>query len=170
MSGKALVSHHASDEPKARALVLSAEGHSSEAVGEMVGVSGRTVLRWVKRCREVSRNKETPEILDDWARIIRRAQGMQHAVLDVLEHYAEIALRDHPGPLAEIARQVAIKEIMKQGLLLNVYAGTGTDKLQKDSQPASPAPNIQINFVVQERPKELPDVVEGKVIRKGDSS
>ena len=109
-------------------------------------------------------------MMDDWVRIVRRAQGMQHAVLDVLEYYAEIASNDHPGPLAEIARQVAIKEIMKQGLLLNVYAGTGTDKLQKEHNPDSPAQNIQINFIVQERPKELPDVVEGKVIRDGDSS
>ena len=132
--------------------------------------SERTVHRWLARGREVSRNQETPEMMDDWVRIVRRAQGMQHAVLDVLEHYAAIASNDHPGPLAEIARQVAIKEIMKQGLLLNVYAGTGTDKIQKEHNPDSPAPNITINFVVQERPQELPDVIEGKVIEEGDSS
>ncbi len=169
MSSKALVTRHTPDEPKARALVLSAEGHSSEAVGEMVGVSGRTVQRWVKRCREVSRNKETPEILDDWARIIRRAQGMMHAVLDQAELMAEIASNDHPGPLAAIARIVAAKEIAKGAATWNFYAGTGTDKLQKEHEPDSPAPNIQINFIVQERPKELPDVVEGKVIEEGDS-
>ena len=170
MSGKALVSHHAADEPKARALVLCAEGHSSEAVGEMVGVSGRTVSRWVKRCREVSRNKETPEIMDDWARIVRRAQGMMHSVLDQAEVLAEIASNDHPSPLAAIARIVAAKEISKGAATWNFYAGTGTDKLQKEHEPDSPAPNIQINFIVQERPKELPDGVEGKVIREGDSS
>ena len=168
MSDKELVTHHASDEPKARALVLRAEGYSVPRIAGLVEHSERTVHRWLARGREVSRNQETPEMMNDWVRIVRRAQGMQHAVLDVLEQYAEIALRDHPGPLAEIARQVAIKEIMKQGLLLNVYAGTGTDKIQKDSQPTNPPPNIQINFVVQERPKELPDVVEGEVIREGD--
>ncbi len=167
---RALVSHHVSDEPKARALVLSAEGHSSEAIGEMVGVSGRTVQRWVKRCREVSRNQETPEIMDDWARIIRRAQGMQHAVLDVLEHYAELALNDHPGPLAEIARQVATKELMNQGQMLNVYAGTGTDKIQKDSQPHNPPQSITINFISQPNPNLVEgEVVEGELVGSGDN-
>ena len=167
---KELVRRHAADEPKARLIALHMEGHSIASASEQVGVSERTGWNWWRRCREVARNQETPEMMDDWVRIVRRAQGMQHAVLDVLEHYAAIASNDHPGPLAEIARQVAIKEIMKQGLLLNVYAGTGTDKLQKDSQPASPAPNIQINFVVQERPKEHPDTIEGEVIEEGDSS
>lgn len=169
MSGKALVSHHASDEPKARALVLSAEGHSSEAVGEMVGVSGRTVQRWVKRCREVSRNKETPEILDDWVRIVRRAQGMMHSVLDQAEGLVEIAYNDHPGPLAAIGRIVAGKEIAKGAATWNFYAGTGTDKLQKEHEPDSPAQNIQINFISQSPPdQEDPDMVEGEIVDKGD--
>ncbi len=168
---RALVSHHASDEPKARALVLSAEGHSSEAVGEMVGVSGRTVQRWVRRCREVSRNKETPEILDDWARIIRRAKGMMHSVLDQAELMAEIASNEHPGPLAAIARIVAAKEITKGAATYNFYAGTGTDKLQKEHEPDPPHPqSITINFISQQNPNlEPPDTVEGEVIGdKGD--
>ncbi len=168
---RALVTHHAADEPKARALVLSAEGHSSEEVGEMVGVSGRTVQRWVKRCREVSRNNEKPEILADWARIIRRAQGMMHSVLDQAEELAEIASNDHPGPLAAIARVVAAKEIAKQAGTWNFYAGTGTDKLQKEGEPSPPSGTIIINFISEERPAERAiedDVVEGEVVG-GDS-
>ncbi len=165
MSSKALVTHHAADEPKARALVLSAEGHSSEEIGEMVGVSGRTVQRWVKRCREVSRNKETPEILDDWARIIRRAQGMMHAVLDQAESLAEIASNDHPGPLAAIARIVAAKEITKGAATYNFYAGTGTDKLQKESEPNPPPQSITINFISQANPNLVEgEVVEGEIV------
>ncbi|KKL75500.1 hypothetical protein LCGC14_2054240 [marine sediment metagenome] len=150
--------HHAPDEPKARALVLVGEGHSPEYVGGLVGVSGRTVRRWVNRCREVSLNQETPEMMDDWVRIIRRSQGMQHAVLDVAEHYATIATNDHPGPLAEIARQVASKELMKHALLYNIYAGTGTDKLQKDSAPPQPQA-VTINFVFKDAP-----IIEGELV------
>ncbi len=165
---RALVSHHASDEPKARALVLSAEGHSSEEIGGMVGVSGRTVQRWVKRCREVSRNKETPEILDDWARIIRRAQGMMHSVLDQAEVLAEIASNDHPGPLATIARIVAGREITKGAATYNFYAGTGTDKLQKESEPDLHPQTVIVNFIAATPPdREDPDVIEGEVV-KGD--
>ena len=137
----------------------------------MVGVSGRTVQRWVKRCREVSRNKETPEIMDDWARIVRRAQGMMHSVLDQGEELAEIAANDHPGPLAAIARIVAAKEIAKQAGTWNFYAGTGTDKLQKEGEPSPPSGTIIINFVTENRPadREPPDVVEGEIIgTKGD--
>ena len=163
---RALVTHHASDEPKARALVLSAEGHSSEAVGGMVGVSGRTVQRWVARCREVSRNKETPEILDDWARIIRRAQGMMHVVMDQAEALAEIASNDHPGPLAAIARIVAGREITKGAATWNFYAGTGTDKLQKEREPDSPHPTQVIIVLDAKRP----EIIEGEVVRdKGEA-
>jgi len=96
--------------------------------------------------------------MDDWVRIIRRSQGMQHAVLDVAEHYATIATNDHPGPLAEIARQVASKELMKHALLYNIYAGTGTDKLQKDSAPPQPQA-VTINFVFKDAP-----IIEGELV------
>ena len=140
-------------------MALIAEGHSAEAIGPMVGVTGRTVQNWVRRFREVSLNEETPEMMDDWVRIIRRSQGMQHAVLDVAEFYATMAQNDHPGPLAEIARQVASKELMKHALLYNIYAGTGTDKMQKPTQQPIQAQNVTINFIFEERP-EVGEVVE----------
>ncbi|KKK91853.1 hypothetical protein LCGC14_2708780 [marine sediment metagenome] len=140
-------------------MALIAEGHSAEAIGPMVGVTGRTVQNWVRRFREVSLNEETPEMMDDWVRIIRRSQGMQHAVLDVAEFYATMAQNDHPGPLAEIARQVASKELMKHALLYNIYAGTGTDKMQKPTQQPIQAQNVQINFIFEERP-DVGEVVE----------
>ena len=134
------------------------------AATEMVGVSERTGWNWWGRYREVARNQDTPAIMDDWVRIVRRSQGVQHAVLDVLEGYVVVAQNDHPGPLAEIARQVASKELMKHGLLANIYAGTGSDKLQKESNPELHAQTIQINFIVQEAPKE-PDTIEGEVVK-----
>ena len=156
---KTQAQHHAPDEPKVRALALALEGHTAKAIGPMVGVSGRTVSRWLGRCREVSLNEETPEMMDDWMRIVRRSQGMQHAVLDVLEGYVTIAQNDHPGPLAEIARQVAAKELVKHGLLYNIYAGTGSDKIQKPSQQTIQAQNITINFISQSKP-DIGEVVD----------
>jgi hypothetical protein len=85
---------------------------------------------------------------------------MQHAVLDIAEHYAAMAQNDHPGPLAEIARQVASKDLMKHALLYNIYAGTGTDKMQKPSQQSFQAQNITINFISQPNP----DVIEGEAV------
>jgi hypothetical protein len=157
---KTQAKHHASDEPKSRALALRAEGYSSEHISELVATPVRTVRQWIARGREVAVNEENPLILDDWVRIIRRSQGMQHTVLDIAEHYAAIAMNDHPGPLAEIARQVASKELMKHALLYNIYAGTGTDKLQKPSQATVQAQNITINFISQ----SAPDIIEGEVV------
>ncbi|KKN34503.1 hypothetical protein LCGC14_0792980 [marine sediment metagenome] len=145
--------HHAPDEPKSRAIALRAEGYTVPRIAGLVEHSERTVHRWLSHGREVARNQEIPEIQDDWVRIVRRSQGMQHAVLDVTESYAAVAANDHPGPLAEIARQVAAKELMKHAVTYNIYAGTGTDKLQKESQPTE-ATNIQINFISQAAPDE----------------
>src|SRR3990167_2200342 len=120
--------HHAPDEPRARFLALRAEGHSVASASELVGTSERTGWRWWNRGREVSAN-ESPELKNDWVRITRRSQGMQHVVLDIVEDFAQHVYNDHPGPLAAIARIVAAREIMKHALMYNIYAGTGTDKL-----------------------------------------
>ena len=152
--------HQAPDEPKLRLIALRQEGYSMPAASELVGVSERTGWNWWGRYREVALNEETPAMMDDWVRIIRRSQGMMHTVLDVAEHFAEIASNDHPGPLAEIARQVASKELMKHALLYNIYGGTGTDKIQKGTGPELHAQNITINFISQPKP----DIIEGEVV------
>ena len=166
MKDRALVNRHAADEPKAQLIALHMQGHSIASASEQVGVSERTGWNWWRRYREVALNKEIPEIMQDWARIVRRTQAIMHSVLDQIERYAEIASNDHPGPLAAIARIVAGREVLKHALTMNVYGGTGTDKLQKDSQPPNPPPNIQINFVVQKNPDLLVegDVVEGELV------
>lgn len=125
--------HHAPDEPKSRALVLAGEGYSNVHVGEMIGVPERTVRRWVSRGREVAVNQENPLIQADWVRIVRRSQGHMHSYLDYLD--------DHP------------EEIPKNAMTLNVYAGTGTDKLQKESAP-SQVTQVQINFISTQRPPD----------------
>ena len=109
--------HHAPDEPKAQALALALEGYSGPEISERVGEPLRTVQHWIARWRQVARNQETPELIDDWVRITRRAQGKMHDFLDYVE--------DHPD------------EVAKHAMTFNVYAGTGTDKLQRESSPTS---------------------------------
>lgn len=163
--------HHAPDGPKSRALVLAMEGYPSEHIGELVGVSGRTVQRWVARSREVSLKEETPAVMSDWVRIIRRSQGMMHSVLDIVEQYAAIASNDHPGPLAEIARQVATKELMKRADLYDIYAGIGTDKVVKWADLAQKAQQSEadqalahaINRLTDLSVPQLHDVIEGEL-------
>ena len=114
--------------------------------------------------------------MDDWARIVRRSQGIMHSVLDQIEGFAEIAANDHPGPLAAIARIVAGREVLKHAQTMNIYGGTGTDKVQKDSKPELTAQNITINFISQPKPdiiegevvEKSPDAVEGEVVKDGD--
>ncbi len=169
MANQAL--HHAPDEPKARALVLSAEGYSNGHIAGLVGMSERTVRRWVKRGREVSLKEETPELMGDWVRIVRRSQGMMHSVLDTVEQYAVIAANDHPGPLAEIARQVATKEMMKRADLYDIYAGIGTDKVVKWADLAQKAKQTEAGQALAEAMTrlanlslpQLHDVIEGDV-------
>ena len=151
---------HAPDEPKARFLALRAEGHSVAAAASMVGTSERTGWRWWKHGREVAVN-ETPELKDDWIRITRRSQGMQHVVLDILEEYKPYIYNEHPGPLATIARIVASKEVLKHALTYNIYAGTGTDKLQKEKEQAQPRDLAQLVIVINaQQPIEQPDYID----------
>ncbi len=124
-----------SEQVKSQAMALmESEGISSLKIGERLGIEPRTVRLWAARYREVNRENAHPAIMDDWYRITGRAQGIMHSVLDGLEGYAEIAQNDHPGPLAVIARQVAQREVAKQAVTMNIFAGTGSDKLIKDRQ------------------------------------
>ena len=164
--------HHAPDEPKARALVLRAEGYTVPVIAGMVEHSERTVWRWLARGREVSLKEETPEVMGDWVRIIRRSQGMMHSVLDTVEEYAAIAQNDHPGPLAEIARQVATKELMKRADLYDIYAGIGTDKVVKWADLSQKAKQTEagqaladaINRIADLSIPQLEDIIEGEVV------
>jgi len=131
MMAKGQAPHHAPDEPKSRLVALRQQGYSMSAASEQVGVTERTGWNWWGRFREVAVNEENPLIQKDWVRIVRRSQGIQHTILDVLEGYAAITQTEGVG-LADIARIVAGKELLKHGLLANIYSGTGTDKLQKE--------------------------------------
>lgn len=133
--------HHAPDEPKVQLLALRDQGYSMAAASELVGVCERTGWNWWNRCREVARNQEIPEIQDGWVRVVRRAQGVQHAVLDVMEDVASVY---HDEDATKDARLLAGRTLLKHAAMPNFYAGTGTDKLQKDSTPQVNAQNVLI--------------------------
>jgi len=118
--------HHEPDEPKTQALVLSGQGYSNGRISSVTGIPERTVRRWVKRGREVAVNEENPLIQEDWVRIVRRSQGHMHTYLDYLD--------DNPD------------KVVGQAMVLNVYAGTGTDKLQKKDNAGGARVNVQFNF------------------------
>ncbi len=171
MMSKNQAEHHAPDEPKSRAIALRAEGYSVPRIAGLVEHSERTVHRWLARGREVSLKEETPEVMSDWVRIIRRSQGMMHSVLDTVEEYAAIAQNDHPGPLAEIARQVATKELMKRADLYDIYAGIGTDKVVKWADLSQKAKQTEagqaladaINRLAGLSLPELDNIIEGEL-------
>jgi hypothetical protein len=120
----------------------------------------------------VSLKEETPEVMGDWVRIVRRSQGMMHTVLDTVEEYAAIAANDHPGPLAEIARQVATAQLMKRADLYDIYAGIGTDKVVKWADLAQRAQQTEAGQALADAINRLADLtvperdrmIEGKIV------
>ena len=130
--------HHAPDEPVARALALVEQGHSYNEVAELVQHSERTVRRWVARSRELSGNKP---ILDKWTRRVDQSLDLIQDGLDLIE--------------ADESRALALKNLQT----LNIIAGTGTDKLLKNSE----APQQNLTQVLVILNCESPEDVSTKV-------
>ena len=121
--------HHAPDEPRVKVLALAGEGYSQRHIAKLVHVSRGTVGMWVREAEASQGNKP---ILDKWTRRSLQALDLIGDGLDAIEEDGD-----------------AKKNLM----VLNVIAGTGTDKLQKESAPDQ-ATNIQINFVFKDSPGE----------------
>lgn len=131
--------HDAPDEPVARVIALAEQGYSARHAGELVGISERQAQRWVKRSRELT--GETNSILDKWKRRSLQALDIIGDGLDLIEE--------------DDTRQLALKNLQT----LNIIAGTGTDKLQKDTTPPVQAQNVLI--VVN---AARPGVIEGEIV------
>ena len=131
--------HHAPDEPVARALALVEQGHSYNEVAELVNHSERTVRRWVARSRELTGNKP---ILDKWTRRVDQSLDLIQDGLDLIE--------------ADESRALALKNLQT----LNIIAGTGTDKLLKNSE--APQQNLTQVLVILncESPEDASDKVQ----------
>ena len=132
---KTQAEHHAPDEPRVRALALASQGYSKAHIAELVGIPRTTVGLWVREAEAAAGNKP---ILDKWTRRSLQALDLIGDGLDEIEKDGD-----------------AKKNLMA----LNVIAGTGTDKLQKDTQPIQ-AQNITVNFIVQADPR----TIEGEIV------
>ena len=123
------------DDVKAQAYELMSEGQSAEATARALDVHPRTVQRWAARWRALD-GTEGPLLMDNWTRIVLRAQQKMHDFMDYLE--------ENPD------------QIVKHALIPNVYAGTGTDKLLKaNEKPSISAQQVTINFIVESKPEPI---------------
>ena len=117
------------------------EGRTIYQVAEALGCSPSTVWRWEQRFRAVDQSIDAPLLMDDWTRIARRSQQKMHDMLDYLD--------EHP------------EDIAKHALIPNIYAGTGTDKLQKQREVSQPQNLAQLVIVINQA--QPPDYIEGEV-------
>ena len=107
--------HHAPDEPVARVLALvEGEGYSVPAAAELVGVNPNTAQKWVQQAREVTQGNKP--ILDRWHRRVSKSLDLMQRGLDYIEE--------------DPSDERAFKSLQT----LNIIAGTGTDKLQKQQE------------------------------------
>jgi len=109
--------HHAPDEPVAQAIALREQGYSYYAIADRIGHPMHTVRRWCIRSNEVERGNKA--VLDKWTRRTLQAQDIIGDALDLIEE--------------DTTRQLALKNLYQ----VNAIAGTGTDKLQRESSPTS---------------------------------
>ena len=132
---------HYLDEQKAQALIMLQEGMTIYQVAAAVHCSPSTVWRWEQRFRAVDQSIDAPLLMDDWTRIARRSQQKMHDMLDYLD--------EHP------------EDIAKHALIPNIYAGTGTDKIQKQREVSQPQNLAQLVIVINQA--QPPDYIEGEV-------
>src|SRR3990167_2221914 len=131
------------DDPAARVLALvEGEGYSASKAAEIVGVPGRTARMWVRNAMPLTADNKP--ILDKWRRRVGQA-------LDLIEDGLDKIEEDDTG-------QAALKNLTT----LNIIAGTGTDKLQKEKEQSQPRDLTQIVFVLNAQ-QPIPDYIEGEV-------
>jgi len=121
--------HHAPDEPVARVLALvEGEGYSVPAAAELVGVNPNTAQKWVQQAREVTQGNKP--ILDRWHRRVSKSLDLMQRGLDYIDE--------------DESNQLAFKSLQT----LNIIAGTGTDKLQRDKELSQPKESTQVLIVL----------------------
>ena len=133
------------DELPAKVLALvEGEGYSARAAGRAVGVPEDTAVEWVRKAREATQGNKP--LMDRWHRRVSKSLDLMERGLDVIEE--------------DESNQLAYKSLQT----LNIIAGTGTDKLLKESEkPSIQAQNVTIN-VYGEPPPQLTDgIIEGEV-------
>src|SRR3990167_5654727 len=139
--------HHAPDEPVARVLALvDGEGYSIRGAAAIVGVPPDTAIDWVRRARKLTQGNKP--VLDKWTRRVDQSLDLIQDGLDLIE--------------ADDSRLLALKNLTT----LNIIAGTGTDKLQKQADQLQPQHPTQVLIVLncttpQDVVDKAQDYIEG---------
>ena len=128
--------YHAPDEPKTRALALAQEGHSGRYIANKVGHPHATVAGWIRKAHEETQGNK--EVLSKWTDLTLQAQDLMGDGVDAIQRDGDA--KKHLQTLLYIA-------------------GTGTDKLQKESAP--PQQNTQVIIVLDAK---KPDIIEGEIV------
>ena len=117
------------DDLPARVLALvEGEGYSIKGAAEKMGVPERTAWDWVSQAREVTIGNKP--LLDRWHRRVSKSLDLMQRGLDYIEE-------DDSNLLAYKSLQT-----------LNIIAGTGTDKLQKQADQLQPQHPTQVLIVL----------------------
>ena len=137
------------DDLPARVLALvEGEGYSIKGAAEKMGVPERTAWDWVSQAREVTIGNKP--LLDRWHRRVSKSLDLMQRGLDYIEE-------DDSNLLAYKSLQT-----------LNIIAGTGTDKLQKQADQLQPQHPTQVLIVLncttpQDVVDKAQDYIEGEV-------
>jgi len=134
------------DDPVARVLALvNGEGYSIRSAARRENVPTTTAWEWVQKANASEQGNKP--ILDRWQRKVARSLDLMDIGLDIIQE-------DDSGLLA-----------LKNLTTLNIIAGTGTDKLQKEKEQSQPRDLAQLVIIInaQEPPQDEP-VIEGEII------
>lgn len=134
-----------SDELPAKVLALvDGEGYSIRGAAREVGVDVHTAWDWIQAANRTQLGNKP--ILDRWTRRVIKAQDLMDRGLDFI---------------AEGDDERAYKSLQT----LNIIAGTGTDKLQKDKEQSSPTRDLAQLVIVINAAKEpeQESFIEGEV-------
>ena len=102
------------DIPAQLLALVDGEGYSIEGAAKQLGVHPRTAWGWVQRAKETTQGNKP--LLDRWHRKVSRSLDIMERGLDYIEE--------------DPSDERAYKSLQT----LNIIAGTGTDKLQKQQE------------------------------------
>src|SRR3990167_1051290 len=129
------------DLPAKLLALVDGEGYSIAGAARRLDVSEDTARYWVGKAKETTEGNKP--ILDRWHRRVSKSLDLMQRGLGVIEQ--------------DDSNQLAYKSLQT----LNIIAGTGTDKLQKEKEVSQPRDLTQIVFVLNaQQPIEY---IEGEV-------
>ena len=116
------------DLPAKLLALVDGEGYSIEGAAKQLAVNPRTAWDWVQQAKEITSGNKP--ILDRWHRRVSKSLDLMQRGLDVIDQ--------------DDSNQLAYKSLQT----LNIIAGTGTDKLQKQSDQLQPQNLTQVLVIL----------------------